>query len=111
MESRNRGSAIKLFLVLSLYEDPDEQPDEESDDNPFLSACVIVSGDSKENIQGYLIMREVICESGQIKLSEPNIFLEAEDVLDLMIPPMVDMEKIFEEAKNNQTEIEEEGGE
>ena len=56
-------------------------------------------------------MREVICESGQIKLSEPNIFLEAEDVLDLMIPPMVDMEKIFEEAKNNQTEIEEEGGE
>tara|TARA_B000000557_G_C20713347_1_gene416888 strand:+ start:16 stop:732 length:717 start_codon:yes stop_codon:yes gene_type:complete len=88
----------------------DEDPDEDSEDNPFLSACVIVSGDSKENIQGYLIMREVVCESGQIKISEPNIFLEAEDVLDLMIPPMVDMEKIFEEAKNTQTEIEE-GGE
>lgn len=85
----------------------DEEPDEDSEENPFLSACVIVSGDSKENIQGYLIMRQVVCEDGLVKIAEPNIFLEAEDVLDLMIPPMVDMEKVFEEAKKNQTETEE----
>tara|TARA_B100000073_G_C23740635_1_gene573611 strand:- start:3398 stop:4201 length:804 start_codon:yes stop_codon:yes gene_type:complete len=95
-----------------LYDDEEGERDieEDSEDNPFLSACVIVSGDSKKNIQGYLVMREVVCEDGQVKIKEPNIFLEAEDVLDLMIPPMVDMEKIFEEAKYYQTEIEEEEG-
>jgi len=98
---------LNSFTFYLYDEEPDEEPDEDSEENPFLSACVIVSGDSKENIQGYLIMRQVVCEDGLVKIAEPNIFLEAEDVLDLMIPPMVDMEKVFEEAKKNQTETEE----
>ena len=36
---------------------------------------------------------------GEVKIDEPNIFLEIEDVLDLHIPPMVDAKDLAEEFK------------
>ena len=82
-----------------VYDDNEIEQNSDEGDVPFLAGCVIVSGETKENIEGYLVMREVSLVEGEIKIDEPNIFLEIEDVLDLHIPPMVDAKDLAEEFK------------
>ena len=93
------GWQINSFSFYVYDSEEIGEEDSEEEDQPFLCACVIVSGSSREKIQGYLVLREVSYEENLVKINEPNIFLEVEDVLDLHIPPMVDMKKIFEEAE------------
>lgn len=82
-----------------VYDDNELEQNSDEGDVPFLAGCVIVSGETKENIEGYLVMREVSLVEGEVKIDEPNIFLEIEGVLDLHIPPMVDAKDLAEEFK------------
>ena len=73
-----------------LYDDDDFVDGEYGEH--FLALCVIVTGDSKENINGYLVLREVQEKEGLISLEGDNIFLDFEGVLDMVVPPMVNLE-------------------
>ena len=73
-----------------LYDDDDFVEGEYGEH--FLALCVIVTGDSKENINGYLVLREVQEKEGLISLEGDNIFLDFEGVLDMVVPPMVNLE-------------------
>lgn len=91
-----------------VYDDEEiDQDSEEDEEVPFLAACVIISGETKESIEGYLVMRKVTLVEGEVKIDEPNIFLEVEDVLDLHIPPMVDAKELAEEFKQFKADSEE----
>ena len=84
-------------LTFFLYDDEDFKEEEYGDH--FLAVCVIVSGKSKDKIDGYLVLKEVEEKEGLISLEGENIFLDYEGILDMIVPPMV----------NPQTEVEEEG--
>ena len=87
-----------------LYDDEDFVEEEYGDH--FLAVCVIVSGESKENINGYLVLREVQEKEGLISLEGQNIFLDFEGVLDMIIPPMINPQ--LEQKSEEEVEVENE---
>lgn len=82
-EGKTQLNSFTFFL----YDDEDFAESEYGDH--FLAVSVLVTGDSKENINGYLVLREVHEKEGLISLEGDNIFLDFEGVLDMIVPPMV----------------------
>ena len=99
-EGKTQINSFSFFL----YDDEDFAEGEYGDH--FLAVCVIVSGVSKENINGYLVLREVQEKEGLISLEGDNIFLDFEGVLDMIIPPMINPQ--VEQESEEEVEIENE---
>ena len=83
-----------------LYDDEDFKEDEYGDH--FLAVSVIVSGKSKEKIEGYLVLKEVDEKEGLISLEGDNIFLDFEGILDMIVPPMINPQIEGKEEKNDE---------
>lgn len=93
-EEEANGSFQILSFSFFLYDEEedygeDEGEDEGADDEElFLSCCVMVSGRTRDEIEGYLVMRKVTEKEGSLSLEGKNIFVDTSDVLDLIVPPM-----------------------
>lgn len=74
-----------------LYDDDDFEENEYGDH--FLVCCVMVSGVTKDHIEGYLVMRNAYEKDGALCLEGKNLFLDHEDVLSVIVPPMVNLPK------------------
>lgn len=72
-----------------LYDDDDFE--EESYGDHFLVCCVMVSGVTKDHIEGYLVMRNAYEKEGELCLEGKNLFLSHEDVLSIIVPPMASL--------------------
>lgn len=109
-EEEEKGSFQILSFTFFLYDDEDF--DEDSYGETFLSCCVMVSGRVRDDINGYLVMRQVTEKEGELSLEGKNIFVDTSDVLDVIVPPMFDASKKDESAGDDfcPAEEENEGG-
>ena len=81
-----KGTFQILSFSFFLYDDDDFDGDTYGD--TFLSCCVMVSGASRDEINGYLVMRQVGEKDGELSLEGKNIFVDTSEVLDIIVPPM-----------------------
>ncbi len=88
-EVEEEGTKQINSFTFFLYDDDDFKEEEYGEH--FLVCCVIVSGVTKDHIEGYLVMRNAYEKEGALCLEGKNLFLDHEDVLSVIVPPMINL--------------------
>lgn len=112
-EEEEKGATQINSFTFFLYDDEDFEGEDNEYGDHFLVCSVIVSGDTRDNINGYLVMREAYEKEGQLCLEGKNLFLDHQDVLSVIVPPMISPikdEPNQEEQNVESKEGSEEGG-